>query len=187
MTALLKSLPLNEMSDEEVFELVKKTSAKGRKLCTEAELHFKEMKEHYDNITVLMEERNKPETDEEEKRNIAAVLLQVFDAMESRRKREFNNFDENIQSVGDWEKEILATDSGKAANEEIEDERKKFISKYFFHKARLGLQTQNDVAELTGIDRRQISRIENGTKPQFKTLQKIAQAFSIQVDELCGS
>jgi DNA-binding XRE family transcriptional regulator len=130
-----------------------------------------------------MEERAKLDTNSEEKKNIAVVLQQVFVAMRELRTKEFNDSDDNIQSIEDWEKIILERDSGISAKGEIEIERKNFVAKYSFHKARLGLRTQNDVAELTGIDRRQISRIENGTKPQFRTLQKIAQAFSISVEE----
>ncbi len=185
VNTLLKIAPLEDMTPEEAFAALNKVAAEGRRLCSEAESYFQEMKEHYENITTLMEERSKPETDDEEKRNIGLVLMQVFEAMTERRKKEFKNFDDEIEDVEDWEKQILSRDSGKEAYIELEKERNIFISKYMHHKSRLGLVTQQDVAELTGIDRRQISRIENGVKPQFKTIQKIAQAFSVSVEEFC--
>lgn len=60
----------------------------------------------------------------------------------------------------------------------------KFMKAYFAYKTKLNLTTQDDVARLVGLDRRQISNLENSKhKPQFKTIKKIAEGFGADIKE----
>ena len=60
-----------------------------------------------------------------------------------------------------------------------------FRKKYFTLRGRLGLETQEAVAEKSGLRRSYIAVIESGDHvPQQKTLQKLAKAFGVDVSEL---
>lgn len=62
---------------------------------------------------------------------------------------------------------------------------RRFFDTYYRYKDKLGLRTQEDMAQLTGLDRRYISKIERSEhRPQYKTLKRFADAFGIDVSEL---
>lgn len=183
MLSVLKTVPLEAMTEEERSEWIKKIAARGSQACSEASAYWKQMDAHYKNITVLMDEF-KREKEEDERLNIMHVLVQVLETMTALRTRHFDLRDEDVTTVEDWEHKILSTEEGKRAAAEIDSEKAFFLQKYFQNKARLGLTTQQDVADLTGIDRRQISRIESAAvKPQFKTIERLAEKFGVPVED----
>jgi len=71
--------------------------------------------------------------------------------------------------------------------ERVERERTEFFERYFSAKDASGLRTQKQVAEAAGISPTTVQGIEaRRVKPHFKTVQKLAQAFGVAVEELLG-
>lgn len=64
---------------------------------------------------------------------------------------------------------------------------KDFSGRLRFLRDQRGL-TQDELAELAGLSRDGISRLERGTRsPQLKTIKKLAQALGVDPEELLGS
>ncbi len=84
------------------------------------------------------------------------------------------------------EKEYVFTKKGRIAEEQISEELKLFLNKYNERKAKLGLNTQQEAAEIMGISRRYISQLERGKhRPQFKTLKKLADGLGVEISYFC--
>jgi DNA-binding XRE family transcriptional regulator len=112
------------------------------------------------------------------------VVGEVLNAMEALRTSNLS-MSESSLDIDEVEKSIVSRDEAKTADDQFKNDIRRFLEKYNRFKDRLGLKTQHDVSKLTGIDRRQVSRIESGRfKPQFKTIQKIATGFGVKVEEL---
>lgn len=184
----LTALPPKSMKIEDQFEWIKNRAMVTAEAAEAAEEYFKTLKKHHKNMAKLMSELNtlrekNPPNAIEEAQAIVDAAVEVSEAIIALNENQFKIQEE--KSVDDWESEITSSEGGKEAIEELNREAERFLAKYTQHKARLGLSTQQDVADLTGIDRRYISEIEKGKhKPQFKTLKKIADAFGISVTDL---
>lgn len=168
----------------QLTEWVKNQAAASAAICAEAEAFYKKLKRHHANIAELMAESNRLRKEDpsnvEEMRNIAETIQEVVEAMSHLTEGTPLEF----LSADDGEKEFLSSADGKEAQDQADRSKKKFLQAYIKHKDRLGLVTQQDVAHLTGLDRRYVSSIENGKyKPQFKTIKKIADAFGAKVEE----
>ncbi len=105
--------------------------------------------------------------DMEEFQSISDTVVEILEAIDSL----ITDKDFVSDSATDLEKiemEALATGDGKQAAKAVEIEGEKFLKNYLNLKAKRGLNTQEDVSKLTGIDRRYISIIENGKhRPQL--------------------
>ena len=66
----------------------------------------------------------------------------------------------------------------------VMDQIDSFRKNYFEIKEKLGLKTQKDVSARTGINVRQISKIEGGQKPRYSTIKKLADGFGVPVSNL---
>jgi DNA-binding XRE family transcriptional regulator len=122
------------------------------------------------------EQNGDSEQSVEERLEILDAASEVIQAI---RDLKSGKFGIGFQEFEGWLKE-----GESEAEREVNREIQYFLNQYTKHKARLFLKTQQDVAELVGIDRRHISKIESGEYlPQHKTLQKIAQGFGIPVTE----
>jgi DNA-binding XRE family transcriptional regulator len=117
------------------------------------------------------------ETDAEEKGNI----LRTLEEISGNEPLEFPG-----ETMDEWEDELSSKDAAFAkAKEALDHRRQEFQRKYFSFRARAGLQTQEEVAERSGLRRSYVAVIESGTHlPQQKTLQKLAKAFDVDVAEL---
>jgi len=117
------------------------------------------------------------ETDSEEKANILRTLEEIS-ANEP--------LEMPTQSLKDWEVELRNRDKAYSKAEREEMSRiKAFLKKYFSLRAKLGLQTQAAVAKASGLTRGYVAVIETGEHfPQQKTLQKLAKALGVDVNEL---
>jgi DNA-binding XRE family transcriptional regulator len=89
-------------------------------------------------------------------------------------------------TADEWDAELKATQPDYAAVSDAQAQRLAAFRKiYFSLRAKAGLKTQADVAKKSGLRRSYISIIENGDHfPQQKTLQKLAQAFGVDVGDL---
>jgi DNA-binding XRE family transcriptional regulator len=184
-----ESISVESMSVPDIMKWVQRRFEASARICEEAETYFSDMKHHHENIAHLVErlhtlENDKSAVAKEEAAEILSVVGEVLNAMEALRTGNLA-LSESSLDIDEIEKSMTAKDEGKAGYELFQTDIRRFLEKYNGYKNRLGLRTQQDVAELTGIDRRQISRIESGRcKPQFKTIQKIAAGFGIKVEEL---
>ncbi len=190
MKAALTLAKPESMDLDTVIGWSKNAAAAAHVQCCEAEAYYKVMSQHYERVMQLLgrlqELRTKDSPDgAEEAGEIVETMMEVAAAMEALRTDRYE--DPESISLDDYEAEVVSTPSGKSAAVQLDEEAKAFREAYFHHKQRLGLMTQEDVAQLTGIDRRQISALERGLhRPQFKTLNRLAKAFGIQVTQFMG-
>ena len=162
-----------------VLAQVREFSASAREKCNEAEEIYKVLKLNYASLAELMAEAEsyrKKESltsdDVEELQNIINVSIDISESIQ--RISSGKALADEYEDLDDEQPE-LPEETDNSYND-------KFFAIYNKHKARLGLNTQADVAKVTGLDRRYISVIESGKfKPQFKTLKKLADAFGIDV------
>ncbi len=86
-----------------------------------------------------------------------------------------------------FEAKASSTSAGVAARKEVADALQGFFERYLKHKEVAGFSTQNEVAEAAGISLSTVQSIESGrVRPQYKTVQALASAFDVSVDELAG-
>lgn len=181
-------LPPESMDLGVLLDWVRGRAQESNSLCQEAESFYKQLGKYHTDIAELMAELSQlknsksPEALDEAK-NIVETVSEVLQAMHTLSTGE-GLPSEDSQSVDEIEHGLLSSAEGQTARKQNDEEAKSFLDKYNHHKARLGLLTQEDVSKLTGIDRRQISVLEQGKhKPQFKTLKRIADAFGVSVNE----
>ena len=188
MTALLKVSTPESMDPDTLVEWSKNAATAASQACSEARSYFERMKKHYDNVTELMSRLQMLREEQgpgwqDEAQEIVDTWLEIIDAMGSLALERTDDH-VSMQTLEDDERELLETGEGRAAAMRVDQEARAFLLVYTKHKARLGLKTQDDVARLTGINRRHISAIERGAhKPQFRTIKRLADAFSVDVTE----
>ena len=194
--------PLAEISHEKMSlddQMVwfKTMFAKGAEECEVAKQYFEDMQTYQKDMSELVQEiveiRQNSQLSAGEKQeradDIKYAVEQVIEAMEVRKKEFVDNHYVEIEEydLEEWENELSSGEDGKISKEDLEKEIADFLKKYYSLKTKHGFETQQEVADLTGLDRRQISRLESGkVKPQFKTLQKIALAFGVDISDLIG-
>lgn len=185
----LKLAAPEQMNSEELLEWIKGLAKTSAKACHEAEQYYKELKKHHENMAALTEEMVSVKSDDdlsyEEKidhmREIGSVVEDVIDAIAALTQSKLL-FSEESSTLEEIENEVLRSDAGKELEKEFTDNINYFLSKYNERKAQLDLNTQEEVADITGISRRYISQLESGKhKPQFKTLKKLADGFGVDV------
>lgn len=175
-------VPPETMNPEGVLEWIRNRATVTSKVCAEAQDFWKKLKEHHEHIAELMammsdlkENKNAGEDVED----IVDATMEVLEAIESLKNGE------NLISATTVPIDEMGKNVSNETRNELHKVAQDFLTKYNRHKARLGLDTQQKVAELTGIDRRYISLIERGThRPQFRTIKRIADAFGIKVEDL---
>lgn len=142
---------------------------------------------------------NASESSPEEKKRISAIVELCFEYKREEDPDERQNILETLdeivrnepialptQSIEQWD-ETLAVEDREYRKLKSGDEKRvqAFLKKYFSWKAKAGLKTQVEVAKAAGIGRTQITVLESGEHmPQQKTLQKLANAFGVDVTEL---
>jgi len=132
---------------------------------------FAELENGLDDDQALMEMQDEVE-------DARDCLNSIFEYVHSINTGTVTDLISSSTSMEDWAKELEAK-GRPGLNESIA----KFLKVYNKLKSDRGLETQADVAKLTGIDRRYISEIEAGKrKPQFKTVKRIADAFGVDVN-----
>ena len=116
------------------------------------------------------------ETDTGERENILRTLKEIVTDSEVKIPGE---------TIEAFDAELARTDSAyRAASTKEEDKTRRFLKKYSSLKAKAGLATQSDVAKKSGLSRAYVGVIEAGQhRPQHKTLQKLANAFGVDVAE----
>jgi len=187
----LKLVSPETMSQEDALEWAKNCFAKAAQICTEARDYWETMHKHHANLSELMAELkllNDSVEDRERRTEILEVAQEVLEAI-----IDLRNGMQTI-SKGSVSLEDLDTDwknsreDYRKASELLERRYHLFLENYTNLKHKLGFKTQEEIARITGIDRRQISRIETGkSKPQFKTISKIADAFGVKASDLFPS
>ncbi len=183
----IKEVPLEAMTVEQKLEWVKAQATKSASMCEEAKQYYEDLQVHHTNIAKLMQklvslskEKETPEVLEEIE-NVAYTVSEVIEAINDMKESKSSLSDDSLE-IEQYEEEFLDSDEGKKGSELYNQNKDTFLKKYIELKEKLGLKTQQEVADLTGIDRRQISRLEAGNhRPQFKTLQKLASGFGIKV------
>jgi DNA-binding XRE family transcriptional regulator len=138
-------------------------------------------------------------TSAEEKERIAAIIELCFEYKRESDAEERNNIlrtlDEIVknepielptQTLEQWD-DHLASDDREYAKLRRRDEARvqRFLKKYFSLKHKAGLKTHAEVGKVAGLGRTQVTVLESGEHmPQQKTLQKLANAFGVDVTEL---
>jgi hypothetical protein len=117
------------------------------------------------------------ETDNDERANILRTLEEVS----ANQPLELPT-----ETIERWEERLASKDEPFAkAKKALDRRRREFQRRYFSLRAKAGLQTQEAVAERSGLRRSYVAVIEAGIHfPQQKTLQKLAKAFKVDVGEL---
>lgn len=184
----LVSIPPENMDVNSLISWFGKQFATSAELFQEAEQYYSDLKKHHQNLSELMgvlndlkAQSNPPREEIDQVVDTASEVIEAIQAITS------NSYltDQQLKDVDELEEDFVATDEGKTAQAELQSDIDRFLKNYNAFKIKLGLETQKDVANLTGIDRRYISIIENGKhKPQFKTLKRLAAAFGVEVDQL---
>jgi len=190
MTAPLLKVSTPESMDPDTLIAWSKNAANAAsQVCDEARTYFEAMSRHYQNVTELLarlqelREKQSPNW-QEEAQEIVDTWLEVIQAMQELHRERLDSDHESLQTLDDDEHEMLKTHEGREAAEKLDRETAAFLRAYRKNKARLGLETQEEVAELTGINRRHISAIERGVhKPQFRTIKRLADAFGVPVTD----
>jgi DNA-binding XRE family transcriptional regulator len=189
----LKSISLEDMSFDDRCEWAKNMFLKSENFFDDAKSYWTEMHQHSVSMRTLWEkfiELRKGNTQEvsEDISEVFDVMAAVSSYMDMLRKQHFaKTFDDEIQDLDDWKAELDTSDEIGNAKREASEALEIFRKAYLKHKSRLGLDTQESVAQLTGLDRRHISRLENGAvKPQFKTIKLIAEKFGAPIEEFLG-
>ena len=188
MRSNLKAVNPEEMSKEESLVWAKNCFNEVAHLCEDAKEYWEQMRKHHTNLAELMVSlQSLGDTQEDRDRavGIIEVVQDITEAIEGLRTDRIS-ISEGSVSIDDWERELLKNKAPYVeANNNLDARYAKFLDNYNNLKAKLGYKTQEEVANLTGIDRRMISRIESGaSKPQFKTILKIADAFGVEVSKL---
>lgn len=190
MTAERK-ITVAEMSPKEMCEWAKNMYLDASNFCDEAKSYWEAMRRHNDNVATLWQQilaLMSEENCEDDVRECVEVMITVFEAMNILRSKNFSSlYDSDINSADKWLEQAIQHNDPDATRGEMEANRQRFLLAYNKYKAQLGLNTQDDVARLTGIDRRHISRIETGNvKPQFKTIKLLAEKFNAPIEEFLG-
>jgi len=184
----LSLVPPETLNPSEIFQwakLVFKTSAERFR---GAEEYFEAMRKYHSDLGDLMGQltklrKNKSPKAIEEAKAIAEVTSEIIEAIEELHSQQFVSGDS--VSIDDLITELVGSRPGRETVTEVENDVKQFLASYFKLKAKLGLETQEDVSKVTGIDRRYISLIESGKHhPQFKTIKRIADGFGVPVEDL---
>ncbi len=168
-----------QTSTNQALSKLKDFSAKSREAVETLSERAQLAKETYNSMLKLIEEAVQISKQEEIAPDDVENLESIVDA---------------VNDMSDIVKRLISGESpteGAVDMEEVWPEPKDpseaarhFLMVYNKHKARLGLNTQEEVAKLTGLDRRYVSILENQKhKPQHKTLKKLADAFGIEVNE----
>jgi len=91
----------------------------------------------------------------------------------------------NASTLDEFEAEILSIPAGRRVKQELDARNAAFLDNYRALKERSGLNTQAKVARRANLSLTTIQSIESGrVRPQFRTLQKLADAFGVSVNEL---
>jgi len=183
----LVSIPPENMDVDSLISWCSQQFATTAELSKEAEQYYSDMRHHHQHLAELMgmlQELKKKKSPRKEIEEVVDTASEVIEAIQALRDDRYV-MDEQGKDIDIMEAEFEGTDSRKRAAAELQSEVEQFMKNYNSFKAKLGLVTQQDVAKLTGIDRRYISIIESGKhKPQFKTLKRLADAFGVEVDQL---
>lgn len=186
----LVSVPPESMDVNSLIIWCKKQFSTSAELFKEAEQYYSDMKRHHQHLAELMGmlqelkgSKNVPRDEIEEIVDTASEVIEAIQAL----KEDRYLLSEQSKDIEEIEKGFVKENKGKNAEVELQSDVERFMTSYYSLKAKLGLSTQKDVAELTGIDRRYISIIESGKhRPQFKTLKRLADAFGVEVEQLIG-
>lgn len=177
-------VPPERMDIDSLIAWVKGRAMESANVCEEGEQFYQRLKDYHQNIAGLMGEMERlKKSDNAEKEDLEFIVDTVSDVIEAINDLvagtplEYSPIEQLEEDIYSGSKaEII-----KKANRDLSD---KFLTAYMKHKVRLGLNTQDEVAKLTGLNRRQISKIENSKhKPQFKTIKKIADRFGVDISE----
>lgn len=183
----LVSIPPGNMDVDSLISWCGQQFATSAGLFEEAEQYCKDLKHHHKHLAELMgmlQELKKNNPPREEIEEVVDTASEVIEAIKALQENRFG-LDEQGKDLDSIEDEFVATEVGKTAADELQSDVERFMKNYNTLKAKLGLMTQQEVAKLTGIDRRYISIIESGKhRPQFKTLKRLADAFGVELDQL---
>ncbi len=183
----LVSIPPENMDVDSLISWCGQQFATTAELSKEAEQYYSDMRRHHQHLSELMgmlQELKKNKSPREEVEEVVDTTSEVIEAIQALREDRYV-LDEQGKDIDVVETEFEGTESGKKAAAELQADVELFMKNYNSFKAKLGLVTQQDVAKLTGIDRRYVSIIESGKhKPQFKTLKRLADAFGVEVEQL---
>lgn len=184
----LTSVPPENMDVNSLIDWFGNQCSASAEIFREAEKYYSDLKKYHCNLSELMgmlqELRNQENPEKDEIDEITDTATEIIEAIKSVHEEKMGLSSESM-NIEDYEKELLGSEKNRSAKEELQTEIEVFLKNYNAQKAKLNLKTQQDVAELTGINRRYISLIERGKhKPQFKTLKKLADNFGIKVEQL---
>lgn len=182
----LKVVRPQTINPDEVFAFAKDMASRSQKLYADAEDYMCFMKNQHESFIQLMAEAESMrlkaqssginEEEFEELENIVDTAMEIAESI--------NRVRSKVSLIDDSELLESKETEDQASDEEDDNYSTKFIEAYNKHKARLGLKTQDDVAAITGLDRRYISNIERQKyRPQFKTIKRIADAFGADINE----
>lgn len=181
MSGQLTIAPPEKMDIDSIITWIKERAVESARLCEEGEQFYQRLKGYHQNIASLMGEMAKlKQSNNSSQEDLEFIVDTVSDTIEA-----INNL-VNGSPLEHFSVEALEDDINKTVNIKQAAQRSndKFLNAYIKHKVRLGLTTQEEVAQLTGLNRRQVSAIENAKhKPQFKTIKKIADRFGADIGE----
>lgn len=188
MSAHIKALDPEKMSREDGLAWVKNCFTKAAHFCDEAREYWEEMHTHHQNIRELLGDLQELDDDpknRDKQISILEVVAEISEAISDLAKGQ-HSLTKDSMSIDNFDNELKKSDKNyEKAAKKVDERYRIFFENYNNLKAKLGYTTQEEVAKLTGIDRRMISRIEKGeTKPQFKTIVKIANAFGVEVSDI---
>ena len=161
--------------------------------------HHSELKSRLRKIEKAAEARSASQTSEEDKQRIAAIVELCFEYDREKDSEERTNILRTLgeiatndpvelprETVEQWDDRVAAGDRAYATLKRKDEQRtQEFLKKYFSLRAKAGLKTQADVAKKAGLSRTHVTALEAGEHmPQQKTLQKLAEAFSVDVTDL---
>jgi len=178
----------------EILEIVAETSLGKAVLARHSDL-----KHGLRKIDKSTGTRAASQTSPEEKRRIAAIIELCFEYRREtdpeERKNILRTLDEIVknepielptETVEEWD-DKLATEDREYRKLRRRDEKRveNFLKKYFSLKHKAGLKTQAEVGKAAGLERTHVTVLESGEHmPQQKTVQKLANAFGVDVTDL---
>ena len=184
MNNRLTVMPPDKMDIDSLITWVKGRATESANVCEEGEQFYQRLKGHHNSIADLMGEMERLKKSENaSKEDLEFIVDTVSDAIEAINSLVTGTPLEHAL-IETLEEEVYAGAQAEEIRKTYDAAAGKFLSAYLKHKARLGLNTQEEVSQITGLNRRQISSIENAKhKPQFKTIKRIADRFGVDITE----
>lgn len=117
------------------------------------------------------------EGDRDEQENIIRTLEEIV---------ENKPLELPTQTLESWDEDLATKDRPYAALQRRDEKKiKTFLAKYFTLRSKARLRTQLEVAKRAGLSRTHVASLERGHHfPQQQTLQKLANAFSVDITDL---